>query len=54
MGRSGQLIVDEGLEIVNGTSPSNFTQLNINSGYIFVGGVPNMYQTQVSTTLQQV
>ena len=54
MGRSGQMIVDEGLELVTGTSPNSFTLLNTNSGYLFVGGVPPTYQAQVLTTLQQV
>lgn len=38
--RDGKLIVDDG--IVTGTSPGLFSFLNINSGYLFVGGVPDM------------
>ena len=40
--RDGKLIVDGGTEVVTGTSPGPFSFLNINSGYLFVGGVPDM------------
>lgn len=40
--RVGQLVVDNGAEAVNGTSPGTFSSLNINSGYLFVGGIPSL------------
>lgn len=40
--RDGKLIVDSGIEVVTGTSPGPFSSLNINSGYLFLGGVPDM------------
>jgi hypothetical protein len=50
--RAGQLIVDNGVEVVNGTSPGNFNSLNTNSGYLFVGGVPAIMTS--NGLLQQV
>ena len=42
--RVGQLIIDRGLETIYGDSPGQFSALNINSnsGYLFIGGVPLM------------
>lgn len=40
--------MDGGLEIADGTSPGSFSSLNINSGYLFIGGIPAMV---VSTSL---
>lgn len=53
MRKLGELIVDGGLEHVTGSSPGNFTLLNVNSGYLFLGGVPLTYQSQIIETLQQ-
>ena len=39
-GRSGELVVDGGLEIASGSSPGNFTALNIHSTMLYVGGTP--------------
>ena len=39
-GRSGELVVDGEMEIANGSSPGNFTALNIHSTMLFVGGTP--------------
>lgn len=38
--RMGRLVIDDGVEAVNGTSPGTFSSLNVNSGYLFIGGVP--------------
>lgn len=38
--RNGQLIIDGGVEMASGASPGTFSALNIYSGYLFVGGVP--------------
>ena len=38
----GQLVIDHGTEAVNGTSPGTFSSLNVNSGYLFIGGIPAM------------
>lgn len=38
--RNGQLIIDGGVEMVSGASLGTFSALNIYSGYLFVGGVP--------------
>ncbi len=51
MGRSGQLTIDGGLEFATNNSRGNFTLLNVNSGYLFVGGVPTTYLPQVTRTL---
>ena len=39
-GRSGELVVDGEMEIANGSSPGNFTALNIHSTMLFIGGTP--------------
>lgn len=36
----GVMIIDGGVETQNGSSPGTFTALNINSGYLFLGGIP--------------
>ena len=36
----GVMIIDGGVEIQNGSSPGTFTALNINNGYLFLGGIP--------------
>jgi hypothetical protein len=36
----GVMIIDSGLETRNGSSPGAFTALNINNGYLFLGGIP--------------
>ena len=36
----GVMIVDDGVETRNGSSPGTFTALNINNGYLFLGGIP--------------
>ncbi len=36
----GVMIIDSGLETRNGSSPGTFTALNINNGYLFLGGIP--------------
>ena len=40
MAQFGEMIIDEGLEYQSGISPSRFTALNINSGLLYVGGIP--------------
>ena len=50
--RVGKIIVDNGLEVVNGTSPGTFSSLNTNSGYLFIGGIPSMMSSR--TAIQQV
>ena len=35
----GVMIID-GIETRNGSSPGTFTALNINNGYLFLGGIP--------------
>lgn len=36
----GVMVIDSGVEIQNGTSPGTFTALNINSGLLFLGNIP--------------
>ncbi len=36
---AGELIVDRGSEVVSDTAPGSFTQLNIYSGLLYLGGV---------------
>lgn len=36
----GVMIIDNGVETRNGTSPGTFTALNINNGFLFLGGIP--------------
>lgn len=43
--------MDNGLEVINGTSPGTFSSLNINSGYLFLGGLPALV---TSSNLAQV
>lgn len=50
--RVGQLVVDSGVEAMSGTSPGTFSSLNVNSGYLFVGGIPTLVAS--STFLPQV
>lgn len=44
--------MDGGIEAVDGISPGTFSALNINSGYLFVGGIPVMMAS--TNTLPQV
>ena len=34
------MIIDDGIEKLTGSSPGTFTALNINNGYLFLGGIP--------------
>ena len=43
--RAGRLIIDRGIETISGDSPGLFSSLNVNSGYLFIGGVPAMLNT---------
>ena len=38
----GELIVDEGSEVISDTAPGTFSQLNINSELLFLGGAPSI------------
>ena len=37
----GVMIIDGGAETRNGSSPGTFTALNINNGFLFLGGIPD-------------
>ena len=34
------MVIDDGIEKLTGSSPGTFTALNINKGYLFLGGIP--------------
>lgn len=38
----GVMIIDDGIEFYNGSSPGTFTDLNINSGLLYLGGIPTV------------
>lgn len=45
--------MDGGLEVVSGNSSGEFSSLNINSGYLFVGGVPAMLTPLIFLPFEQ-
>ncbi len=50
----GELIVDGGLEVVSDTAPGSFTQLNIYSGLLYLGGVPSILELALTWPGQEV
>lgn len=44
----GEMIIDGGSERQSGVSPREFTALNINSGLLFVGGIPSHILSDLS------
>ena len=49
-GQLGEMIINGGVESQSASSPGRFSSLNINSGFLFVGGVADMNKP---ITLQQ-
>ena len=41
LNQHGEMLIDNGTEYLNGSSPGTYTALNINNGYLFLGGIPN-------------
>ncbi len=50
----GELIVDGGSEVISDTAPGSFTQLNIYSGLLFLGGVPSILELALIWPGQEV
>ena len=38
----GVMLIDNGAEYLNGSSPGTFTDLNIDNGFLFLGGIPEI------------
>ena len=56
-GRHGQMIIDNGTEVVSGVSNGSYTFLNARSEYLFIGGLPeafNKTRLRVLTPYQPV
>ena len=48
MAQFGEMIIDEGLEYRSGVAPRDFTALNVNSGLLYIGGIPSQILSGLS------